>query len=320
MDKKRDGQIVIKIICVIASFILWLYLANSENPETPDTIKVPVTLENVETLSDMGLVVVKSEKEVTLRVKGPMLEINALNNKSFVLSADISPSVGLKRGINRIQVNIDSKPDNITIVDPEGLRIEVEIDNLMEKTVPVRVSSNITVKEGFKQFNAIVSPSSAYISGPEQYVKNVTHALAKVDIKDADKDQEYDVALQPSDDAGRAVSDVKVNPQKVNVVMPIKKTKTVDVIVQTKGTINRGMTLNSQTANPSKIEIAGDSNVLKDINAVKTEIIDLGTIGSDQTIDVQLELDNNIVVVNGQNTVSVTFDVDKIVQRNISKI
>lgn len=318
MDKKRDGQIIIKIICVIASFILWLYLANSENPETQYTKTVPVTLENVEALSDMGLALVKSEKEVTIRVKGPMLEVNALNDKSFTLSADLT-EYALKRGISRIQVNVDSKPDNIKIVDPENLKIEVEIDTLMEKSVPVRVGNNITVKEGYKQFNPIFSPSSVYISGPEQYVRNVTHALAKVDIKDGDKDQEYDIVLQPSDDAGRAVRDVKVNPQKVNVVVPIKKTKTVGIIVQTKGTINRGMILNPLVPNPAEIEIAGDSNVLKDITAIKTAIIDLDTINGDQTKEVPLELDSNIVVVNGQNTVSVAFDVDKIVQRNISK-
>ena len=75
--------------------------------------------------------------------------------------------------------------------------------------------------------------------------------------------------MQPYDEAGREVKNVTVEPQTVNVVVPVKKTKKVAIKVETTGNVAYGGILKSVEAVPSTIEIAGDEKVLESINEIK---------------------------------------------------
>ena len=317
MDKKKDNQIIIRIICIIASFVFWLYIANTENPQIDRQITVQIQVENVGALAKSRLALLgEQEYEVSFRVKGPMLEINALNSKKFSLKADLS-SVFLTKGINRIPVYVESMPSDIQIMDRENLKVDILLDNLIEKSVPVKVHIPVNTKEGYVAFTPIIRPSSVSISGAEQYVNSVSYVQAKTELKNAEKDEELNLPLSPFDEVGRIVKDVSVNPQVVNVVIPVKKTKTVNISVDTTGNIGQGLILESIEAIPSTIEIAGDEGVLNSIYEIKTEPIDLSEITADKEIDTRLILDR-VVTVSGVNNISVKVNVDNIKQKNLS--
>ncbi|MDP4088823.1 MAG: CdaR family protein [Bacillota bacterium] len=320
MAKKKDNQIIVKIICVIASFMLWLYVANAENPEKTRTLTVPVTIQNVDALADYKLALVNDRNyEVNLKVKGPMLDVNALDASKITLKVDMSVVMMLKKGVNRIPVIVDNIPDNVTVVDKENLRLEVNLDELKGKSVPIKVNIQPITKPGYAAFDPILNLSSVYVSGPGQYVDNVSYAAASQEVKDADADKEFNLPLQPYDAAGRVVKEVKIEPQSVNVVIPVKKTKTVSIFVNLKGNISKGMRLNSADAVPSKIEIAGDENLLKNISQIETAPIDLSTINESKTVEVGLVLPNGIVLTRDNENINVKFSVDQIGSKNIQR-
>jgi YbbR domain-containing protein len=317
VDKKKDNQIIIRVICIIASFIFWLYIANSENPERDGRITVPIELENVDVLGKSKLAMLNGQKfEVTLRVKGPMLEVNALNASKFSLKADLSKS-NLTKGIIRVPVYVESLPTDIVIIDQESLKVDVILDNLIEKSVPVKVNIPVTTKPGYVAATPILYPSVVYVSGAEQYVNNVSYVQAKTVLENVDRDEELNLPLQPLDEAGRVVKNVTINPQIVNVVIPVKKTKIVNISVETTGSIAPGMILEGIEAIPATIEIAGDEETLKDINEILTEPIDLSLITEDKTIELKLILDR-FTTVAGVNSISVKVNVDNIKQMNLS--
>ncbi|WP_139905819.1 CdaR family protein [Clostridium thermarum] len=317
MDKKKDNQIIIRIICVIASFAFWLYIANSENPERDGRIIVPVELENIDVLGKSKLALLSGQKfEVTLRVKGPMLEVNALTASKFLLKADLSKSI-LTKGINRVPVYVERLPSDIVIMDQESLKVDVILDNLIEKSVPVKVDIPVTTKPGFISSTPVLYPSVVYVSGAEQYVNNVSYVQAKTVLEDIEKDEELNLPLQPMDEAGRVVKNVTISPQIVNVVIPVKRTKTVKINVETIGNIATGMILEGIEAVPATIDIAGEDEVLESITEVNTEPIDLALITEDKTIEVKLIL-NGFTTVKGENSISVKVNVDNIKQMNLS--
>lgn len=317
MDKKKDNQIFIRILCVIASFVFWLYVANTENPEKDGQITVKVILENEDAITKSRLALLSGQNfEVSFRVTGPMLEINALNESKFTLKADLS-SESLSKGLNRIPVYVESMPKDIYIVDKEKLKLDITLDNLIEKSVPVKYNIPVSTKAGYAAASPIITPSSVLVSGAEEYVKNVSYVQAKTELKNAEKDEELNLPVQPFDEAGRLVKNVSVNPQTVNVVIPIKKTKTVNVKVQTIGDVEHDVILESIEAIPGKIDIAGDADILKDINEIQTEPIDLSDITEDKTIEAELIL-NNVSTVSGVTKVSIKVSVDSIKQKNLS--
>lgn len=317
MDNKKDKQIIIKVICVIASFVFWLYVANTKNPIRDKRITLKVVMENTDVIEKSKLAILPDEDfELSVRVEGPMLELSYLNEEDIVLKADFA-QVNLSEGINRIPVYVSRIPKNIDIVDKDNLSIDVNLDDLIEKSVPVRENISVTTKSGYSASKPIITPQKVKVKGAEQYVQNVSYVLVATSLEKIDKDEELNLPLQPYDEAGREVKNVTVEPQTVNVVVPVKKTKKVAIKVETTGNVAYGGILKSVEAVPSTIEIAGDEKVLESINEIKTEVIDLTDISEDKTMEVKLVLDK-VTTVSGKDSVNVKLAIEKLEQKNIS--
>lgn len=136
MDNKKDKQIIVKVICVIASFVFWLYVANTKNPIRDKRITLKVVMENIDVIEKSKLAILPDEDfenfEISVRVQGPMLELSYLNQEDIVLKADFA-QVNLSEGVNRIPVYVSRIPKNIDIVDKDNLSIDVNLDDLIEK-------------------------------------------------------------------------------------------------------------------------------------------------------------------------------------------
>ena len=62
MDKQKRQDIIIRICCVIAALVLWMYIRSSEDPVTTSVIKyVPVKILNEDTLADRDLVLIPNQ-------------------------------------------------------------------------------------------------------------------------------------------------------------------------------------------------------------------------------------------------------------------
>lgn len=317
MDNKKDKQIIIKVICVIASFIFWLYVANTKNPIRDKRITLKVVMENTDVIEKSKLAILPNEDfKISVRVQGPMLELSYLNEDDIILKADFA-QVNLTEGVNRIPVYVSRIPKNIDVVDKDNLSIDVNLDRLIEKSVAVRDNISVTAKSGYTASKPIITPQKVMVKGPEQYVQNVSYVEVATNLENISKDEELNLPLQPYDEAGREVKYVTVEPKTVNVVVPVKKTKKVAVKVETTGTIANGGILKSIEADPSTIEIAGDEKVLETINEIKTEAIDLSDISEDKSVEAKLVLDK-VTTISGSDTVAVKIAVEKIEQKNVS--
>lgn len=321
MDNKKDKQIIIKVICVIASFVFWLYVANTKNPIRDKRITLKVVMENTDVIEKSKLAILPDEDpnesfEISVRVQGPMLELSYLNEEDIVLKADFA-QVKLTEGVNRIPVYVSRIPKNIDIADKDNLSIDVNLDDLIEKSVPVRDNITVTTKAGYTASKPIITPQKVKVKGPEQYVQNVSYVQVATSLQNISKDEELNLPLQPYNEAGREVKYVTVEPQTVNVVVPVKKTKKVAIKVETTGTIANGGILRSIEAVPATIEIAGDEKVLDAINEIKTEAIDLSDISENKTLEAKLVLEK-VTTISGSDTVIINIGVEKLEQKNLS--
>ena len=85
----KDKQIIIKVICVIASFVFWLYVANTKNPIRDKRITLKVVMENTDVIEKSKLAILPDEDpnesiEISVRVQGPKLELSKLNEEEIV--------------------------------------------------------------------------------------------------------------------------------------------------------------------------------------------------------------------------------------------
>lgn len=323
VDKRKDRQIGIKIVCVIASFILWLYIANVENPRQERKIKnVPVKLENVDTLTQQKLALLPDQPEptITLSLRGPASEVNRATADQFEVVADLN-AYRFSKGQWPVRVEIRKRPGNIDIINDETQSINLKFDDFLEKSVPVRTDISVEVKQGFLASQPLPRPSTVYVSGPAQYVNSVSYVLAKASQKEAkDENIEMSIPLNAYDDAGRKISDGYVNiyPKVADVAIPVKKIKTVGINLKTKGALNGDLVRRSVEIQPDKIDISGDVSVLNNISVIDTEPIDLSAITTTVTQEVKLVIPNNVTAINSNGVVSVKITVDKLITKNFT--
>ncbi|WML36219.1 hypothetical protein [Clostridium sp. OS1-26] len=150
-EKNKRQQIIIRICCVIASAILWLYIFNVENPMRERKISVPVQVINKDVLAQSKLVPVGEEQlNATLTIRGNASDIYSIKTEDFKLESDLGAYV-VKKGENKIPVIVRKSPETVRIVNSENLWVTITLDELKQETVPVKIITEGKAKEGFLQ-------------------------------------------------------------------------------------------------------------------------------------------------------------------------
>lgn len=318
MEEKRKQQWIVMVCCFIAAFCLWLYISNMENIVKTNRISVPVSIVNEESLSQYKLAVLTDQQyKVTVTVKGVLPYIDEVKASDFKIVADLG-EYAVKKGENKIPLVIKEIPQNVNIINRDTLWAIINIDDLSEKSVPVKVEVTGNVKDGYSALDAVLTPKEVTISGAAKYVNSVKSVNTSIDIKDASKDISTSLPLQAYNDSNSVVTNVKVQPSVVSVLVPVQKTKSVSINVPTKGNLNKSLLLKSVVAVPEKIDISGGTQ-LSGVTQINTEPIDLSTINDSGTISVKLVVPDGVKLVdNSISTVQAKVTVEKIVQKNFS--
>lgn len=314
-EKNKKQQVVIKICCVIASFILWLYIFNVENPIRERKISVPVKITNKDILTESNLVAVgESDLSISLSLRGNASEIYSVKAEDFDLESDVSSYV-LKKGENRIPVEVKKSPQDIKIVNEENLWISIQLDDLKHKTIPIKIVLEGKAKEGFYALEPVLNLREVEISGPSKDLVSATHAVARCNVKDAVKDISVLSPLQVEGASG-VVRGVQVKPNSIQVFVPIKKVKSVPINIKTPVNLEK-IGIKSITAVPDKIDIAGDEKVLLAVTSLDIEDIDLNKLNGKDTIEAKIKIPKDVTLVNSNGLIKLRIQYNKVVQKEI---
>lgn len=316
-EKNNKKQLLIKFLCVIAALSLWLYIYNIENPIKDVNLTVPVEIANMSSLSDINLAMVSDKPPtVTLTIRGNVTDVSNIKASDFSLVADMSGYV-VKKGENKIPVQVKKSPGSINIVNSDNLWVQVTIDDSTQKSLDIEFKSEGKVKDGFAALHAVSSITKAVVTGPKIYTDLVHSVYAKYSVDNLSTDLKTKIKLEALDVNGKTVNGVIINPSSIDVTIPIKKVKSVDVIINTTGTLPSGGVKSVLPVNP-KIDIAGDSSVIDSITSLQTESIDVSKLNGKDIIDVKLILPKDVAVVDNSTTVKVKINYDKIIQKTVA--
>lgn len=311
MEKSGKKQIVIRIACLIASFCLWLYINNYENPIKTYKIKnVTVQVLNQDLLKQNNLVLSPNQNfNINLTIKGNAMDVYSVKASDFKLVADLS-SYALKKGDNRIPVKIEKYPDNINVVQTDSLWVDINLDEYTQKTVPVTTNIQGRPQIGLYSSDATVNPRNVTVSGPAKNIQLVDHVEVNVNVSNLTSDAELKVIPQPVDAKGNLISDVKVQPGTINVSVPIRKAKSVAVNVKTKGQPSSKISIKSVYPEQNYVDVIGSESELADINSIDTEEVDLSSITGDTEVKAKLNVPKNVRLV-GSSTVTVKITTEQ---------
>ncbi|MCY6354665.1 CdaR family protein [Clostridium sp. ZS2-4] len=321
MVRESRQELIIKICCVIAAFVLWLYTSNDETVnKTYKLTNIPIQVINEDVLIQSGLILLPNQQFTTnLRITGTPAEIYSVRPEEFKIVADIG-AYALKKGSNKVPINIVKKPNrNINIINDGAMWITINIDDYVEKSFTIKPKINGESKNGFYKEAPIITPSTVVVRGAKQYVNNVEEVFAEIKMDNADKNVRLLANLKAVDKAGREIPEVQLSSKFVDVVVPIQKTKQVGINIKTKGALNSNYILKSIKPKIDKVVITGEPKALVGIDKLEIEPIDLTILTSEKTdLKLNLILPQGIKLVQDEQHIGAEIILDKVVQKNIN--
>lgn len=286
------------------------------NPDRTETIRnISVTFNNLEALERQGLVLMEpNEATVTVRVKGRKFDMANFDSKKIRAFVDLS---GYGEGQIKVPVHVlieDSTNINVERIEPS--EILFRFDRLISKPKAVTVKTKGDLDSNFALGEIKTKPESVLISGPRSWVNDVAEVIVEVDLSGR-KDSSTGVTLpvQLVDDQGQKVSGVSFEPTVVDVDIPIYRVVTIPIELQTENQLPENYEITNITISPSRIALKGDNNIVY-MTSIQTKPVDINALLENPTMEVELDLPENISLINPNERITVSVTIEEIMRQS----
>jgi len=276
----------LKIISLLIALLL--FSAANKDVSLRKVFTVPLQVLGQETLTERGLTLDSRPLEtvqVTLRGKNAALQ--NVNAQDITVSVDLSEVES--PGPKKLPVDVTGLPPNVT--RDQDLTVDMFIDDLLNKTVPIKVTFSEQLQSRFADRYIEQSNDVAYIEGPKGVVETIAQGSVVVTepmIQDAD---EYFLKTLPVlwvDDQGRPVDSeiIKSTVQYIDVTMYPEKE--VPVHINLRGEAAEGYRIMDAVSVPDTIRICADPQTLSQVEQIETHMVDIEGLTSNKTQQVGL--------------------------------
>ena len=320
--KNKNKPLIPKIICLLLSFGLWIYISNVENPTRSVEVKnIPVELVNLDSLAKSNFAVSGNQKyTVDLKIEGSSADVIKAKPGDFKIVADMS-TYALKTGENTVPVQIISYPENITIKNNGFLSIKVELEELISKDIAIQSKVKLNYKDNIYEMSKKITPVSVTVQGAKSSIEKISSAVISGEENGISTDFEKNYEIKFVDSNGEEVKNISSNIDTAKLSVSVLNRKSVAINLKITGAPKEGLELMGCELSSNYINIAGKSNVLEKIQAIDTENIDISKLDDTCEMDVKLVIPEGVRVTSGQEyvKVKVILKVKENIDENSSK-
>lgn len=299
---KKSFLVVISFILTMALFV---YASESSPSRQSAAVSIQTTsntIGNVPVYVDMDsqlYTVTGLPESVTLRIEGSSSSLLAVaGNASYRVKTPNLNELGT--GKHMITLQVTGLPSGVKgTVSPETVEIMIEKKATVELPVSVNVN-RANLPGAYKSGQALVSPARVTISGPESLINQVENVLATITVPENTKaDYTSSVAVQALDATGKPLA-LKVEPEQVQVRVPITtNSKKVPLVLTTTGSAGSQYTYQLKS-DIKEVTILGAQEILDRLTAIPV-VVDVSQMTKTTTQAVKLTLPTGVDSVTPEN-------------------
>ncbi|MGC9467335.1 MAG: CdaR family protein [Anaerolineae bacterium] len=311
MSRWISHNLSLFLLSLLLAFFFWAVATEAEDPTRVDTFptQIPVEIRGLrEGLTTYGA----EDARIRVEIRAPASIWDRLQTGDIEAYIDLS-TVQTGTVEVPVQVFVELEPSTVTDRTPE--QIELTVERIAEKEVPVDVQVQGSPSLGFMISEREVVPQSVRIRGPESYVRRVQKASIQVSVEGQQSDLRDDFRPIPVDETGQRVQQVEIMPESVTVRIPIVQwlnTRDVPVKPNLIGQPAPGYGIANVRYAPQVVTVYGRADVLNATTTVQTAPINLEGITQTLETSVPLQLPTGLSILSGRPTVTVTLTVDAI--------
>lgn len=294
-------------LALILALAVWVSAVTAADPDEVKDYPRPVLLQVIG--QDPALVVVGSlPSQVSLTLRAPHSAWNQLNASADQVRAILDLS-GLQAGEHRVKIQIQVTERPVRVVSSTPQELDIRLEPLASLTLPIQLAVQGEPAVGYEAGTAILEAQEALVSGPESLIKQASRVQVDLSIAGLRQDVQGNLPLRVLDANGKIVSGLTVNPENIQVSLPVTQQggyRDIAVKVTVRGQQAGGYRVTNISVFPPVITVySKNPAIVNDLPGfVETEALNLN--GESQNVDVRLKLNapQGVTIV-GDQTVQV---------------
>lgn len=303
------SRLGIVILAMLLAFVIWVAATLEDDPfVSVDILNIPLTVVGQ---PENTILRQPTASQVTASVRGPQSELRRLTASDFVATLDLS-GVALG-GTTAVPVQVDTDVRIVRIVSWSPSQQNVSLEAVESITLPVQIGLRGEPALGYDFQQPVVTPGEVRMRGPASVLDQVEVISATMALQGARETINAEVTVEPRDAAGNIVSDVVIDPARVQVQVEVRRRvgfkPDVTVIPELRGDPAPGYRRGGVTVEPSTVTLAGLPSVLDSLPSfVRTQPITITDAVQNLSVRTALTVPLNVTVVDVQ-FVTVTLEV-----------
>ena len=276
MKRKLIDNIPLKIMSLIVGFLVWLIVANIDNP----VVTVPFTVQTVDIINEAyieetGKTYLRDENQGAIRVyiTGERKTVGRLSLDDIKAVADLQQAVSLETDPVMVPITVTCQriPSSNIKVSPQNLTIHLEDKVTSEFAVNV-TSGESKPDKSYEIGSYTALPEKVRITGPESLVKKIDKVSVTVNVEGLKEDTTEEARLRIIDKNQEELTESMMNSLEIDnngivfVTTRLWKVQT-DVKLEAgyTGTPQEGYTVGEVTTVPDTISITGSDEALENL-------------------------------------------------------
>lgn len=306
MNKKKPKNIntVNVILSILVAFAAWIFVVYNVSPTINKTYRdVPLEYKGEYELGQRGLGVLEADEEsVNVTVTVDRRDLQEINESDIKAVVDVSSAV---RGSNNLDISVETS-SKLTVVKQSSENLNVEVTQSDNRDVEVEVGYDADSDSATEPVATEVGVNMVSVIGAKELVAKVDHVL--IPLKESsltESEESYTVKPVAVDENGILVKNIVVLPSEVSLTAYKANTKTVKLKI----TVSDDAKNDSKKYTvPETVTIKGRDSVLKDIEEIEAESVDISDVSSKRDIPIKLNLPDGVLLSIKSKNISVSVN------------
>lgn len=305
------------IAAVGIAITLWFMVnGNADMLITQDYNSIPITLTNVEALTEKNLVLAENKNYyLNLQVKGTDRNLRNIIAKEITAEVDLGEIEA--KGIYDLDVEVKGLANSVIISSMNPTRLQIEVDNIIKEAMDVEI-----VLEGIPANELSVisakSQETVEVEGPEASILLIDKITATANVNGLAADTTRYLEVTAYDGSGNPISDLEILPNVVATEIFLGKTKSIGMTPSTTGEPANGTIVTEMVVEPSKIMIGAREDLLSTIETISIDPIDVSGQSKTFTKDINLRAPEGFYFLDNSGRVKVTVSIESPVEKSFT--
>ena len=319
----------LKAIAVVISVILWAGLISQDETLTRDKTfqNVNVSITGADTLRNNGYIVVSDLNEmlndVSVVAAVPQKQYENADPSAYYVRIDLSKINGTGEQEVKLLSTNSTTYGKVISTNPASVNVEVE-DYIVRQRIPVSVTVEGDVPEGWYMSTPTVDPTVVAVSGPRSLVQTISRAKAVIKTEDIDWTEGTDVlssAIKLYNRAGEEVESrllgtttSSLTIDSVLIETTVYPTLSFDTseMIQVNGNVAKGYEIREVKVSPESITVAAREEVLEQLTELPMErTVNVRNLNETTVFQLKVQKPSDDAVISNE-TVTVTVEIEAV--------